>query len=62
MSSIRIKRTSKGKQTEKQADDSRIERLRFFQKAHPENKRCCDCHERGPQYICLGTYRALDLR
>ena len=43
----------KKKLSEKQLDENRTKKLRNFQKNNIENKRCFDCKERGPQYICL---------
>ncbi|GLD91832.1 hypothetical protein PINS_up000365 [Pythium insidiosum] len=38
---------------DKRADERRIKELRDFQRANPANKRCFDCNEMMPQYICL---------
>lgn len=39
-------------------EKSMIDRIRAFQRSHPANKRCADCTELGPTYICLdyGTF------
>ncbi|OQS02322.1 ADP-ribosylation factor GTPase-activating protein AGD14-like [Thraustotheca clavata] len=37
----------------KSEDERHIKQLRDFQKASPSNRRCFDCNEMGPQYVCL---------
>jgi len=35
------------------AEKSMVDRIRAFQRTSPANKRCADCTELGPTYICL---------
>ncbi|CAK4656853.1 hypothetical protein LEN26_000146 [Aphanomyces euteiches] len=37
----------------KKLDEKRIKEIREFQKSSSSNRRCFDCNEMGPQYICL---------
>merc|ERR1719401_3378793 len=34
-------------------DKGLVERIRVVQRSGPVNKKCADCTERGPTYICL---------
>ena len=43
---------------QKRQEEKRMKRLRDFMSSCPENKRCMDCMERGPMYVC-GTYGTL---
>ncbi|RHZ02259.1 hypothetical protein DYB37_011150 [Aphanomyces astaci] len=38
---------------QKKVDEKHIKEIRDFQKTSTANRRCFDCNEMGPQYICL---------
>ncbi|KAF0719910.1 Aste57867_707 [Aphanomyces stellatus] len=38
---------------QKKVDEKHIKEIREFQKSSTANRRCFDCNEMGPQYICL---------
>ncbi|GAB9468108.1 hypothetical protein Gpo141_00005434 [Globisporangium polare] len=38
---------------EKRQEEKRIKELRDFQRSNPANRRCFDCNEMMPQYVCL---------
>uniref|UniRef100_M4B197 Arf-GAP domain-containing protein n=1 Tax=Hyaloperonospora arabidopsidis (strain Emoy2) TaxID=559515 RepID=M4B197_HYAAE len=45
--------TTKSVPTEKRQEERLIQKLRDFQRSQPPNKRCFDCNEMMPQYVCL---------
>ncbi|KAL4152324.1 hypothetical protein PRNP1_009257 [Phytophthora ramorum] len=44
---------AKATPSEKRAEERLIQDLRDFQRSNPANKRCFDCNEMMPQYVCL---------
>ncbi|KAF4047139.1 putative GTPase activating protein for Arf [Phytophthora infestans] len=44
---------AKASPSEKQQEERLIQELRDFQRSNPSNKRCFDCNEMMPQYVCL---------
>uniref|UniRef100_A0AAV1T3V3 Arf-GAP domain-containing protein n=1 Tax=Peronospora matthiolae TaxID=2874970 RepID=A0AAV1T3V3_9STRA len=45
--------TAKSVPSEKRQEERLIQKLRDFQRSQPPNKRCFDCNEMMPQYVCL---------
>ncbi|OWZ23522.1 hypothetical protein PHMEG_0001589 [Phytophthora megakarya] len=41
------------KASEKRQEERLVQELRDFQRSNPTNKRCFDCNEMMPQYVCL---------
>ncbi|KAG1703220.1 hypothetical protein DVH05_008131 [Phytophthora capsici] len=44
---------AKASSSEKRQEERLIQELRDFQRSNPANKRCFDCNEMMPQYVCL---------
>ncbi|KAE9350987.1 hypothetical protein PF008_g6169 [Phytophthora fragariae] len=44
---------AKSSTSEKRLEEKLIQELRDFQRSNPTNKRCFDCNEMMPQYVCL---------
>ncbi|KAF1790924.1 Arf GTPase activating protein [Phytophthora cactorum] len=44
---------AKASPSEKRQEERLIQELRDFQRSNPSNKRCFDCNEMMPQYVCL---------